>query len=109
MKIENVPFTTIDWAAVAPTEEPGATGTALTRTVEMGNVRVRLVEFSPGYSAPDWCSRGHVALILEGELATQVKDGASYLQGPGLGLVVAEDAAPHRSSTVTGAKVLIVD
>jgi quercetin dioxygenase-like cupin family protein len=109
MKIENVPFTTIDWATVAPTEEPGATGTALTRTVEMGNVRVRLVEFSPGYLAADWCSRGHAVLILEGELETQVKDGASYRQGPGTGVLVADGAAPHRSSTATGAKVFIVD
>jgi quercetin dioxygenase-like cupin family protein len=109
MKIENVPYTVTDWSAVAPTEHPGETGMALWRTFEMGNLRVRMVEFSAGYAADHWCSRGHVVLVLEGEVTSELSDGSSTVMRPGMGYQVADDTAPHRSFTETGAKVFIVD
>ena len=109
MKIEDVPFMTTDWSAVAPTERPGATGKALWRTIEAGNLRVRMVEYSPGYLADHWCSRGHVLLVLEGELFTEVEGGESVTLRAGMSYQVADDTAPHRSRTQTGAKLFIVD
>ena len=44
MRVSNVPFMTIDWSSVAAAEHAGASGKAVWRTVETGNVRVRLVE-----------------------------------------------------------------
>ena len=41
MKIQDVPFCTINWEQVTPTEHIGTTGKALWRTFEMGNIRVR--------------------------------------------------------------------
>lgn len=78
MKIENVPFTPIDWSAVTPTAHPGETGTATWRTVEIGNVRVRLVEYSPGYKSDHWCGRGHVVHVLKGTLETELRDGRRF-------------------------------
>lgn len=109
MKIHDVPFTTTDWSQVPATEHPGETGKAIWRTIELGNIRVRMVEYSPGYSANHWCSRGHVLLVLEGELSTELKDGRKFLLRPGMTYEVASDAEPHRSSTQTGAKLFIVD
>jgi quercetin dioxygenase-like cupin family protein len=109
MKIENVPYATTDWSAIAPIEHPGTTGTSFWRMVEMGNIRVRMVEFSPGYLADHWCPRGHVVLVLEGEITSELSDGSSTVLKPGMGYQVADDVAPHRSSTATGAKVFIVD
>jgi hypothetical protein len=109
MKIENVPFSTIDWSTVPTTEHPGETGVATWQTVEVGNIRVRMVEYSPGYLADHWCSRGHVLLVLEGELVTELKDGRKYTLTPGVSYHVAEGAEPHRSVTKTGAKLFIVD
>jgi hypothetical protein len=54
MKIEDVPFCTMDWSTVTPTEHPGITGKALWRTLEIGNIRVRMVEYTPGYLADHW-------------------------------------------------------
>ena len=51
MQIQDVPFTTTDWQAVPATQRPGASGTATWRTFERGNVRVRMVDYSPGYVA----------------------------------------------------------
>lgn len=109
MRIENVPFCTVDWSEVEPTVHPGETGQALWRTLELGNIRVRMVEYSPGYKADHWCERGHVLLVMEGELVTDLSDGRSFTMTPGVSYQVADGANPHRSYTKDGAKLFIVD
>ncbi len=109
MKIENVPFCTIDWSKITATEHPGQTGFALWRTFEAGNIRVRMVEYSPNYSADHWCDRGHVLLVLEGELITELSDGRKFKLTPGISYQVADKINPHRSLTKEGAKLFIVD
>ena len=109
MRIEGVPFGTADWSRVPVTEHRGEAGTALWRTFEVGNVRVRMVEYSPGYRADHWCSRGHVLLVLEGELVTELSDGTTHTLQAGMSYHVAEDAVPHRSRTTVGARLFIVD
>jgi uncharacterized cupin superfamily protein len=110
MKIPGFPFTVTDWSAVPATEHPGETGRAFWRTLTIGDLRVRMVEYTPGYLADHWCSRGHVLYVLEGELETQLQDGRSFTLKPGMSYQVSDfgDAA-HRSATSTGAKLFIVD
>ena len=109
MRIHDVPFTTTDWEAIPSTHHPGATGFATWRTVERGNLRVRMVEYSPGYAADHWCRRGHVLLVLEGELLAELEDGTSVILTAGMSYEVADDAGAHRSSTARGARLFIVD
>lgn len=109
MKIENVPFATTDWETIPETVHPGETGTAHWRTLEQGNIRVRMVRYSAGYLADHWCDRGHVLLVLEGELTTELKDGSLHVMKPGVSYQVASNTAPHRSRTETGATLFIVD
>jgi hypothetical protein len=110
MKIPALPFTVTDWSQVAATIHPGERGQALWRTFEIGDIRVRMVEYSPGYLADHWCDRGHVLYVLEGELHTELRDGRSFTLRPGMSYQVSDlgDAA-HRSSTTSGAKLFIVD
>lgn len=109
MNIENVSFMTTDWKNIPATEHAGEVGKALWRTLEVGNIRVRMVEYTPGYVADHWCSRGHVLLVMEGELVTELKDGRKFTMGPGMSYQVASNAEAHRSSTKSGAKLFIVD
>jgi hypothetical protein len=109
MRIEDVAFCTTVWDTVPATEHKGETGTAIWRTLETGNIRVRMVEYTPGYRADHWCSRGHVLLVLAGELVTELRDGRRFVMTPGTSYQVAEDAQPHRSETTIGAKLFIVD
>ena len=110
MKIQGVPFSLTDWEEVTPTEHKGETGTSFWRTFEMGNIRVRMVEYSPGYMADHWCARGHVLLVLRGELKNELKDGSTHTLTPGTSFQVADNEAnPHRAFTEKGAKVFIVD
>ena len=109
MKITEVPFMTTDWSAIPETEHRGSSGVAHWRTLEVGNIRVRMVRYSPGYVADHWCERGHVLLVMEGELETELEDGSVHLLGPGMSYQVADGAAPHRSRTAAGATLFIVD
>ncbi|MCX6169423.1 MAG: DHCW motif cupin fold protein [Ignavibacteriales bacterium] len=109
MKIENVPFTVIDWSKVVPKEFAGESGKAFWKIFEDGNIRVRIVEYTPGYLADHWCRRGHVIYILEGELITELKDGRVFKLTPGMSYQVADDNEPHRSRTETGTKMFVVD
>ena len=109
MQIDEIPFGTTDWSAVEQTEHKGETGTAYWRTRNFAGIRVRLVEYTPGYLADHWCVKGHILLCLEGELLTELKDGRRFLLKPGMSYQVADNAEPHRSSTSSGARLFVVD
>lgn len=109
MKMANIPFGVTAWDKVEVTEHPGAPGVARWRTRQFDAIRVRLVEYSPGYVADHWCSKGHILYCLEGELTTELEDGRRFVLKPGMSYQVADGAEPHRSSTATGAKLFIVD
>lgn len=106
----DLPFTVVDWSAVPATVHAGERGEATWRTFRAGDLRVRMVEYSPGYLADHWCDLGHVLLVLEGELVSELRDGRTFMLKPGMSYQVSDfgDAA-HRSRTEVGAKLFIVD
>jgi hypothetical protein len=99
MRVENAPFTFIEWSAIPAVEQSGETGFSVSRTVEAGNVRARMMEYSPGFAADHRCPRGHVVLVLAGELVTELEDGRRITLTPGCGFVAANDLQPHRTSS----------
>ena len=109
MQISEIAFGTTDWSAVEATEHKGETGAATWRTRHFGQIRVRMVDYTPGYLADHWCVKGHILLCLEGELKTELADGRVFVQKPGMSYQVADNAEPHRSSTEVGARLFIVD
>jgi hypothetical protein len=109
MRIDNIPFGTTDWQSVAPTTHKGDTGVATWRTRQFGDIRVRLVDYSPGHFADHWCSKGHIIFCVDGELVTDLKDGRSFKLAPGMSYQVADDDGEHRSHTDKGARLFIVD
>ncbi len=50
----------------------GERGEASWKTRHYGDVRVREVRYSSGYLADHWCRKGHVLLVLEGTLVTEL-------------------------------------
>ena len=109
MDMNHIPFGTTDWSDVEHTEYKGERGIATWRTRQFGPIRVRMVEYSPGYLADHWCSKGHILLCLEGELHTELQDGRTFVLKPGMSYQVADNAEAHRSFTGTGARLFIVD
>jgi hypothetical protein len=107
--MSDIPFGITDWQKIQPTEHAGEQGKALWRTQQFGTIRVRLVEYTPGYIADHWCTKGHILFCIEGELHTRLEDGRTFTLTPGMSYQVADNAEPHQSHTAVGAKLFIVD
>lgn len=109
MRLSGFHFGVTDWSTVERTERAGDTGIAFWRTRQFGEVRVRMVEYSPGYSADHWCEKGHILLCLSGELHTELEDGRRFTLKQGMSYQAVDGTERHRSSTLGGATLFIVD
>lgn len=109
MRMSAIQFGTTDWSKVEHTEHRGERGAAYWRTQVFGDIRVRMVEYTPGYLADHWCVKGHILLCMDGELHAELADGRVFTLRPGISYQVADNAEPHRSYSEVGAKLFIVD
>jgi hypothetical protein len=109
MHIPQIPFQATDWADVEPVAYAGEKGVAHWRTRQFGDIRVRIVDYSPDYLADHWCEKGHIILCLEGELHTELKDGRVVVLRPGMSYQVGDGSEAHRSYSANGARLFIVD
>ena len=109
MLMNDIPFAMVDWDKIPATVHKGESGCAYWRTIQLGEIRVRMVEYTPGYLADHWCEKGHILLVLSGELVTELKDGRRFTLTPGMSYQVADKTEPHRSATSSGARLFIVD
>ncbi|WP_347905313.1 DHCW motif cupin fold protein [Pseudomonas purpurea] len=113
MKMDAFAFGITNWAEIDRTEHQGETGMAYWRTRYFGNypnqIRVRWVEYTPGYRADHWCHKGHVLFCMEGELETTLDDGRKFVLTSGMSYQVGDNAEAHQSYSRSGAKLFIVD
>lgn len=109
MKMVSFPFQTLNWSSIPTEEHKGETGMAVWQVQMVNDIRVRMVEYSPGYKADHWCSKGHVLFCTEGEMETELKDGRIFKLTPGMCYLVGDNNEAHRSSTTTGCRLFIVD
>ena len=109
MLISNIPFATTDWSLVERTEHTGTTGTAYWRTRHFGDLRVRMVEYTPGYLADHWCEKGHIVHCLEGEFISELRNGDNFHLTKGMTYIVSDELSSHRSVSAEGVKLLIID
>src|SRR6478672_9339961 len=104
-----IPFQTIDWAAIPRSEHRGEAGTSFWRTLEFEGLRLRMVEYSPGYFADHWCKRGHLVHCLEGSFVSELSTGERLTLQKGDSYIVSDDLSSHRSSSAQGVSLLIID
>lgn len=109
MQSSNISFQTVAWKDIEKTVHPGATGTAWWQTLQFDGLRVRIVEYSPGYLADHWCRKGHVIYCLEGDSMVELETGETYKLSAGMSYIVSDNLSSHRSVTENGVKLLIVD
>lgn len=105
----HIPFTVTDWNSVAAEKHNGEKGSALWKVLNFGDIRVRMVEYSPGYIADHWCSKGHIIYCIEGEMMTELKDGRTFTLKQGMSYQVGDNSGSHKSYTKTGVTLFIVD
>jgi quercetin dioxygenase-like cupin family protein len=109
MKISSFPFQTLDWASIPREEHKGESGMAYWQVQKVNDIRVRMVEYTPGYKADHWCSKGHIFLCLEGEMDSELDDGRNMKLTAGMCYFVGDNNEAHRTNTSTGCKLFIVD
>lgn len=104
-----IPFQVTDWEHIPVTEHAGETGHALWRTLQLGGLRIRMVEYSANYKADHWCQKGHVIYCIEGEMLTELSDGKEWKLTKGMSYQVSDNVGSHRTSSVEGVRLFIVD
>lgn len=107
--MQNIPFTTIDWTSIPKTEHKGESSTSYWQTIQFTGLRIRIVEYLPGYLADHWCEKGHVVHCLEGDFITELRTGEKTKLKKGESYVVSDELSSHRSYSEHGTKLLIVD
>jgi hypothetical protein len=110
LKLENMSIGVTDWSLLPTCEQQSESGRATVRSLQLGDIQLRLVEFSPGFRTGRWCPKGHIIFVLSGDLTIEHKDGQQYGVSGGMTYHVADDAeSPHRAFSKAGAKFFIVD
>jgi hypothetical protein len=110
MKLDSsIRFNTIDWDEIEAERHTGTSGFALWKIMKIGEIRIRRVEYYPGYSADHWCEKGHIIYCVKGEMVTELKDGQKHMLNEGMVYYVGDKADAHRSSTKNGVTLFIVD
>ena len=71
------------------------------KAYEQGGRKLRLVEFSKEFVEPDWCTKGHIGYILEGQIEIDF-DGEKEVFSPGDGLFIpAGEEHKHKARVIT--------
>ncbi|HWR62886.1 MAG TPA: DHCW motif cupin fold protein [Candidatus Thermoplasmatota archaeon] len=109
MNETEIPFQVIDWDNSPKTEQKGTKGQAFWQTQQFSGVRIRIVEYSAGYLADHWCTKGHIVHCLKGDFRSELQDGRTFHLQKGMTYVVSDDLSSHRSTTDHGVTLLIID
>lgn len=104
-----IPYQTIDWDNIKPTEHPGETGMAYWKTIDYGGLRIRMVEYSANYKADHWCELGHIIFCIKGELQSELADGSIHTLKENMSYHVSDQMSKHRSISKDGVLLFIVD
>ena len=107
--MEPILFQTIDWKTIPVTEHAGEKGIARWKTIQNHNFRMRVIEYSTGYTADHWCAKGHIVFCLEGEMTSELSDGRVFTLSAGMSYQVSDNVSLHRSYSKNGVKLLIID
>lgn len=104
-----IEYQVINWEKIPKTEHKGESGIAFWQTLQFDDLRVRIVEYSKGYLADHWCSKGHIVHCLEGEFISELQNGEKQVLKKGMTYIASDDVSSHRSSTETGVVLMIID
>lgn len=87
-------------------KKPGVEGRV--KIAYVGDKRIRILELPAGFQEKNWCERGHIGYVLQGQFTIEFKD-REVTCGPGMAFVIPTD--PHRSRGLPGdpTTVFVVD
>jgi quercetin dioxygenase-like cupin family protein len=102
MEQYRIDFESIPWAS--PTDD------VKVKAYEQDGKKLRLVEFAKEFVEPDWCTKGHIGYILEGQMEIDF-DGKIEVFGPGDGVFIpAGQQHKHKGRVLTDkVKAILVE
>jgi len=77
------------------------------KAFQQGTLKLRLVEFAKGFAAPEWCTKGHVGYVLEGQADVDF-DGEIIRFSTGDGVFVPEGEENKHKVTVLSEVVRLI-
>jgi len=93
-------FAALDWISAAPG--------ARFKAVERNGTRIRLLEFDRTFVEADWCRKGHIGVLLSGELEIDFGDRVlRYQPGDGLYIPPGEEGK-HKAHAVSDSALLFL-
>jgi quercetin dioxygenase-like cupin family protein len=80
------------------------------KAYEQDGRKLRLVEFSKGFIEPDWCRKGHIGYILEGQMELDFNGNVTKF-GAGDGVFIPTgEKHKHKGTVLTDVvKVILVE
>jgi hypothetical protein len=103
------PFQIIDWTDVPEERHKGERGHAIWQVIQLGEIRIRRVEYTAGYQADHWCTKGHIIHCMEGSMVTALEDGRRMPLSKGMTYIVGDGNEAHCTSSEEGCTLFIVD
>ena len=96
MKKYKIDFESMEWESPA--------GGVRFKAYQQHNKKLRLVEFYKEFVEPDWCTKGHIGYILEGQMEIDF-DESKEVFGPGDGIFIPEGQQHKHKGRVLTEKV----
>ncbi|MFA5403707.1 MAG: DHCW motif cupin fold protein [Ignavibacteria bacterium] len=106
---KNIPLLITDWDSIPKIEFKGEKGVSYWRTMVIGGIRMRIVDYSQDFIADHWCEKGHIVYCIEGEITIKLKDEKLYPLKTGMSFILSDNTDSHLVLSEKGAKVFIVD
>jgi quercetin dioxygenase-like cupin family protein len=72
------------------------------------NQRVRFVEFSDGFVEPDWCTRGHVGIVLDGSFTIDYDGSLERYSKGDIIFIPGGEASKHKAVLNKGENVTLL-
>jgi quercetin dioxygenase-like cupin family protein len=80
------------------------------KTFEQNGRKLRLVEFARGFKEPDWCRKGHIGYVLEGEAELRFSERTIPLKaGDGIFIPAGEEHKHLVHVSGAGIRVVLVE
>ncbi len=77
------------------------------KAFQQGNRRLRLVEFTTEFVEPDWCTKGHIGFVLDGEMQVDF-DGRTVRLCAGDGIFIPGGDEHRHMARVSAGRVRLI-
>ncbi len=95
-----IDFNAMDWATPAAGVRQ--------KVVEQEDKQIRLLEFSRDFVELDWCTRGHIGYVLDGQLEIDF-NGTPIIYSPGDAATIPDgDSHKHKARSITDTVTIFV-